>query len=371
MSREIVVFAGPTLAEREGRAAAPALDLDWRPPAAQGDLYLAARDRPWGIAFVDGYFDRVGAVWHKEILWALSNGVHVFGAASLGALRAVECSMFGMVGVGEIYAAFAVGELLDDDEVAVVHGPAAARFATGSDAMVNIRWTLRAAVVQGVVTQTSAELLTAIAKQLHYPDRGFALVLERAARQGLSRTEIDALAEWLPSGRVDQKQLDALALLAHLDAVQREDPSPKRVRFHFQATANWEAARRALDAKRAAQSPETSRETQGEAPEETAEGVPSVRERAERRALALEVAARHQLRLDDEGRAAAIATFRVRRGLIEEADVERWLTARAIDLATLERLAIEEALIARAVAIVERDIARSVRDERLARAGKP
>src|SRR5262249_34690040 len=73
----VFVFTGPTLPVEEGRTILD--DAVYLPPASQGDVYRAARERPWGIAIVDGYFGRVPAVWHKEILWALAQGVHVFG----------------------------------------------------------------------------------------------------------------------------------------------------------------------------------------------------------------------------------------------------------------------------------------------------
>ena len=98
------------------------------PPARQGDIYRAVRHyAPRAIGLIDGAFAEVRAVWHREILWALSQGVHVFGAASMGALRAVELAPFGMRGVGAVYQAYQTGvwpgfdELFeDDDEVAVL-----------------------------------------------------------------------------------------------------------------------------------------------------------------------------------------------------------------------------------------------------------
>ena len=50
-------------------------------------------------------------------------GIHVYGAASIGALRAAELDAFGMRGIGRIYEDFREGVLEDDDEVAVLHGP--------------------------------------------------------------------------------------------------------------------------------------------------------------------------------------------------------------------------------------------------------
>ena len=68
----------------------PATELAVLPPAARGDLYRAALAGPQVIGLIDGYFDGVPAVAHKEILWALDQGIRVLGAASMGALRAAE-----------------------------------------------------------------------------------------------------------------------------------------------------------------------------------------------------------------------------------------------------------------------------------------
>ena len=65
----------------------------WRPPARQGDVYRAALARPAIIGIIDGYFETMPTVWHKEILWAMAKGIHVYGAASIGALRAAELDL--------------------------------------------------------------------------------------------------------------------------------------------------------------------------------------------------------------------------------------------------------------------------------------
>lgn len=60
----IVVFVGPSVPVEDAQRA---LDAVYRPPAAQGDVYRAARQRPHAIGLVNGYFERVPAVFHKEI----------------------------------------------------------------------------------------------------------------------------------------------------------------------------------------------------------------------------------------------------------------------------------------------------------------
>ena len=69
-------------------------------------------------------------------------GVHVFGASSMGALRAAELHPFGMVGVGRVFEGYRAGVYEDDDEVAVVHASEEAGFAPLSEAMVNVRHAL-------------------------------------------------------------------------------------------------------------------------------------------------------------------------------------------------------------------------------------
>jgi len=93
--------------------------IEWRPPVRQGDVYLAALSSPAIIGIIDGYFEIVPTVWHKEILWAMDRGIHVYGGASIGALRAAELADFGMTGIGQIYEQYRAGQLTDDDEVAV------------------------------------------------------------------------------------------------------------------------------------------------------------------------------------------------------------------------------------------------------------
>ena len=87
----VVVFTGPTLPERDARQY---LEADYRPPAAIGDVYKAALSRPFAIGIIDGYYETTPSIWHKEVLWALKQGIHVYGAASMGALRAAELAAF-------------------------------------------------------------------------------------------------------------------------------------------------------------------------------------------------------------------------------------------------------------------------------------
>lgn len=233
----VYVFSGPTLSIEEAQCE---LDAIYLPPVSQGDVYRVARSRPVAIGIIDGLFENVPAVWHKEILWAMSQGVHMFGAASMGALRAAELAPFGMVGVGWIFEAFRDGILEDDDEVAVVHGSAEDGFRPLSEAMVNIRRTLAAAETAGVIRPATRARLESIAKSFYYPDRSWPAVLDAASKQGSTSAELVALRGWLGRGRVDQKREDALLLLRVMREQLAAGLPPKRVEFVFSHTTYWD-----------------------------------------------------------------------------------------------------------------------------------
>ncbi|HEX2316800.1 MAG TPA: TfuA-like protein [Thermomonospora sp.] len=231
---DLVVFAGPTCHDGEPATRLAALGARVLPPVAQGDVArlvaLPEDERPRAIGIIDGVYERVPAVWHKEILWALSEGIAVVGAASMGALRAAELAPFGMTGVGRVYEAARDGVLVDDDEVAVAHlGPEDGHRPV-SEAMVDIRATLDAATAEGVIDAATNQAVVAAAKRLHYSERRWPLLLHH--------DPTERLRAWLPTGRVGVKAADAVALLNLLPHVP-----PPTTAFHLEQTEQWRSAR--------------------------------------------------------------------------------------------------------------------------------
>jgi hypothetical protein len=240
-----IVFAGPSLPPS---STPPVPGLEWRSPVRQGDLYKAVRSRPALIGLVDGYFEVVATVWHKEILWAMSEGIHVYGAASIGALRAAELADFGMKGVGHIYEEFRSRALVDDAEVALLHGPAEVDYVQVTEAMVNVRATINRAVQLGVVEPMLAAQLLGVAASLFYKERTYDVILHKAAELGLSQASLHRLATWLPGGQIDQKRLDALRMVQAITDHLSRGVSPLEVSYQFAHTFGWEEARQRAEA---------------------------------------------------------------------------------------------------------------------------
>jgi hypothetical protein len=211
-----VVFLGPSL---DHAAAARVLDARYLPPVARGDIdALLADGAPEAIGIVDGRFFQSLAISPKEVLRAVDAGCRVYGASSMGALRAAELAPYGMIGVGSIFEMYR-DEVVDaDDEVAMIYDPAS--LCAMSDPLVNMRVSFAAASRDGVISQSEAELCVAAARRLYYPDRTYRAVLEAVAGR-LQRATRTALEAYVTALAPDAKREDALRLLA----VMRDDLS--------------------------------------------------------------------------------------------------------------------------------------------------
>ncbi|ACP22601.1 uncharacterized domain protein (plasmid) [Sinorhizobium fredii NGR234] len=224
-----IVFVGPTVPD----AATLVGDaLAVRPPATQGDILRAVYDGATVIGLIDGNFEYVAPVWHKEILFALSLGVTVLGAASMGALRAAECAAFGMVGIGEIFRQYMADETADDSDVALLHAPEELGYTALTVPLVNLRATLRHLTEQNRLTATDAAEIADVAADLFYKERTWNAILGHA---GLS-AHIDAAM--LRAEYVDQKRIDALELFEALRRMPAERHAPPQD-WTFNTTSLW------------------------------------------------------------------------------------------------------------------------------------
>lgn len=182
---EVIAFAGPCLPPDVAKSPAWRRLLDGveiRPPARRGDVLAALAADPHTILLLDGYYYSVPAVTHKELLYALEAGVRVIGAASMGALRAVELAPWGMIGVGRVYRAFARGEIEGDDEVAVLHLPAQWGYRATTLALVEVRIALaRLARLRALPAEGVLELLRQL-QQLPFTERRQKVVQDLAGR---------------------------------------------------------------------------------------------------------------------------------------------------------------------------------------------
>ena len=214
---KIIVFLGPSLDRKSAEEILPA---EYRPPAKRGDLIAAAREGAAIIGLIDGVFHQESAVAHREILAAVKGGIKVVGSSSMGALRAAEMDTLGMVGIGEIYRMYKSGELIADDEVALVFDPE-----TGlslSEPLINIRFTLKEAEQQGIITVPEHAALLAAAQSVFYPQRTYGRIVS-AAGAALAPETQERFLTWVKLHACDQKRVDAVAALEYIRGIAGEE----------------------------------------------------------------------------------------------------------------------------------------------------
>ena len=338
----ICVFLGPTMPVDAARRI---LDAEYLPPAGRGDVLRAMALRPRAIAIVDGYFDTVPSVWHKEILVAMQRGVHVFGAASMGALRAAELHPFGMVGIGQVYEWYRDGTIDADDEVAVAHGPAEFAFARLSDSLVDIRDACNAAESAGIISRETAAALVSLARADHYVERSLRRTLNAARECGGDALQLEAMELFVGRARPGVKERDARMLLETLARFDDDELAPLQVDYEVERTVFLERLEHEVEQEGLSGTP-------GAATDEIevtglGEPVAVLRKKVLLRLLARREADRIGMQASEAEIRAGVDDFRRQFGLYRQSDTEAWAGANGVTNEIFERFMRDGALISK------------------------
>jgi hypothetical protein len=229
MSDLILVYLGPSLELEKAKKIIP--EATFRPPARQGDIVSDVINlNPNIVILIDGEFRQNLSPWHKEIVYALQHpGVKaIYGAASIGALRAMELDYLGMIGIGKIYEWYHNGVTEDDSEVALnyVQRPGGAYDAL-TVPLVNIRAGVEHYRAEFSDARDVVDQFLKVMQAIHYNQRTVKLCEEMWA---------GALGVSFPC--IPQKELDAVEALSnfwsYLPQVKVK-PRPDHLSHAFQA----------------------------------------------------------------------------------------------------------------------------------------
>jgi hypothetical protein len=212
-----VIFLGPSLSHEKARSIFP--EAEYRPPAKKGDLLrLAASPGTMMVGLVDGVFLQDYPPTPIEVYQlARHQGVVLAGAASLGALRAVELEKFGMVGIGRVFELYKAGKVSADDEVAVTF--ADGDFHLQSEAMIDIRYNLHLAHKKSVIGEQTKKAIAKVAKGIYFPHRNYADIIEETRRRYPQLHDVEAFGDYISKNRKSLKEMDAIKLVKYLQAL--------------------------------------------------------------------------------------------------------------------------------------------------------
>ena len=207
---KIIIYAGLSIPFDEAREILDSsndIEVVYKRPIQRGDLNLALKEHPDIIGIIDGVFHQNSAVGHKEILKVMNSGVKVFGASSMGALRASELDTLGMTGIGYVYNQYSSGEVESDDDVAVMLDSETLQAL--SEPLINMKYVFENAVSENILTEKEKDDLLSIAKKTYYPKRNYAQTL---GESNLDNNKKDKLINFIRESK-DIKKEDAKDLL--------------------------------------------------------------------------------------------------------------------------------------------------------------
>lgn len=207
---KIIIYTGLSLPFSEAKEILDShgdVEVIYKRPIQRGDLNLAMKENPDIIGIIDGVFHQSSAVGHKEILNAIKKGIKVYGASSMGALRASELDVLGMTGIGYVYNQYASGEVDSDDDVAVMLD--SDTLEALSEPLINMKYVFTNAVEENIITEDEKDELLAIAKETFYPKRNYAQTLSAS---NLDASKKDKLIDFIRQSP-DIKKEDAKKLL--------------------------------------------------------------------------------------------------------------------------------------------------------------
>ena len=207
---KIIVYTGLSLPFSEAKEILDShedIEVIYKRPIKRGELSLALKENPDIIAIIDGVFHQNSAVGHKEILNVFKRGIKVYGASSMGALRASELDSLGMVGIGYVYEQYASGKVDSDDDVAVMLD--CETLEALSEPLINMNYVFENAADKNIITTEEKAELREIAKKTYYPHRNYSQTL---AQSSLSPDKKDKLIDFIRTSP-DIKKEDAKELL--------------------------------------------------------------------------------------------------------------------------------------------------------------
>ncbi len=212
-----IIYLGPSLSINKAKKI---IDAEFRPPAKKGDfinLNLLTERRD--IVLIDGVFLQEYPPSPIEVFQVINNtNFKVYGAASIGALRAVELEKFGMKGIGKIFGFFKQNIINSDDEIAVTFD---SNYNLLSEAMIDIRYNIFLSWKLGIIDKETKQMMVNLAKRIYFPFRTYENIIKKSCLLFPSKEKyISKFSNYISMNKVSLKELDAIHALQYMSSLQ-------------------------------------------------------------------------------------------------------------------------------------------------------
>ncbi len=222
---KIKIYSGIAVSKTEVQKHLPGAHFSG--PIKRGDLQLDLQKGYHFIGIIDGLFHSNLAVSPSEILDVMRAGTTVYGASSMGALRAVDLQNANMIGVGLIYNYILQQDSFPEDWLGQLHFENIESAST--IALIDLYFLLK----DLPLNEVQFRRLFGHYRKLHFSHRNISIGLDD--HLGRELTSLGLKKSFLSAARKPlQKKKDALSLLLEINAAKAQLERFNRERTHFE-----------------------------------------------------------------------------------------------------------------------------------------
>src|SRR5215213_2451909 len=211
-----IVFLGPSLKLTKARKI---INAEFKPPAKKGDLIkLSLMSDIRKIVLIDGVFLQEYPPTPIEVFQVIrKSNFKVYGASSIGALRAVELEKFGMEGIGKIFELYKKDIINSDDEIAVTFD---SHYNILSEAMIDIRYNIFLSWKKGIIDKETKQMMVNLAKRIYFPFRTYENIIKKSFHHFPSKEKyISKFSNYISINKVSLKELDTIHALQYISSL--------------------------------------------------------------------------------------------------------------------------------------------------------
>lgn len=164
---KIKIYSGLSLSEIELQKRNP--EFEFSGPIKRGQLLTDIKSGYHIIGIIDGFFLNHLAVTPSEIIDCIRCGVKIFGASSMGAIRAADLDSIGMIGIGKIYDLIKKDDSFEDDFLGQTF--LEEEYFKTSAPFINVYYNLKKMKELNIITQEVFIFSVKSYRNMHYSER--------------------------------------------------------------------------------------------------------------------------------------------------------------------------------------------------------
>ncbi|MFZ3231539.1 MAG: TfuA-like protein [Pseudobdellovibrio sp.] len=207
---KIKIYSGLSLSQQTVKKYLP--QALFSKPIKRNDLYDDIKKGIHVIGIIDGEFLQNLSVSPTEIQDAMRCGLSIYGASSMGAMRAAELSQFGMIGCGSIFEQISKDPYFQDDKLGQIFYEDLSHV---SMPFMDFFLGIKDLVQRRIVSPKESSEIVQLYKKLHFSERTYAALKSQIQKKHNSARLFLAFDN-AKKHIISQKNKDAILMLKQI-----------------------------------------------------------------------------------------------------------------------------------------------------------